>query len=48
MRDALRQALKQLEIADMEQKQIDGYARNPVEAGEFDVWVDEQHWQGSP
>ena len=47
LRDALRQALKQLEIAEMERQQIEGYKSHPVEPGEFDVWLDEQHWQES-
>ncbi len=45
LRDALRRALKQLQIAAMEQQQIDGYKRYPTEPDEFDVWQDEQLWQ---
>lgn len=42
LRDALQQALKQLQIVAMEQQHIAGYERYPVEQGEFDVWISEQ------
>jgi metal-responsive CopG/Arc/MetJ family transcriptional regulator len=45
MRKALLQALKQLQIAVMEQQHIAGYERYPVEPGEFDVWETEQVWE---
>lgn len=47
IRQALRLALRQLQVAEMEQKHAEGYARFPVEPGEFDVWEAEQAW-GEP
>jgi metal-responsive CopG/Arc/MetJ family transcriptional regulator len=44
IRDALIQALQRYKTAQLEQKQADGYARHPVEPGEFDVWENEQNW----
>jgi metal-responsive CopG/Arc/MetJ family transcriptional regulator len=43
-RDALRQALKALQIRKLEEKQRQGYARKPVGKGEFSVWEREQNW----
>lgn len=43
-RDALRRSLARLEREDLERRQREGYARQPVEAGELDVWEDEQAW----
>jgi len=43
-RDALRRSLARLEREDLERQQREGYARQPVESGEFDVWEDEQAW----
>lgn len=45
LRDALHQALKQLQIAAMERQHVVGYERHPVEPNEFDVWQDEQVWE---
>ncbi len=45
LREALRQALKQLQITAMEQQQIAGYKRYPTQPDEFDVWQNEQVWQ---
>jgi metal-responsive CopG/Arc/MetJ family transcriptional regulator len=47
IRDALRLALRRYEIARMEQQHAEGYARVPVEIGEFDVWETEHAW-GEP
>jgi metal-responsive CopG/Arc/MetJ family transcriptional regulator len=44
MREALQLALRQRRIKEMERKQAEGYARHPVEPGEFDVWEAEQTW----
>jgi Ribbon-helix-helix protein, copG family len=44
IRDALENAVRQLEIQVLEQKQAEGYRRFPVEPGEFDVWESEQEW----
>lgn len=42
IREALALALRHYQILEMEQKQAEGYARHPVEPGEFDIWQDEQ------
>jgi metal-responsive CopG/Arc/MetJ family transcriptional regulator len=47
IREALQLALWQHKMAEMERKQAEGYARHPVEPGEFDGWEDEQAW-GEP
>ena len=47
IREALEQALQRYAIAEMEKKHAEGYARQPVEPGEFDVWEDQQAWGGS-
>ena len=44
IREALELALKRYAIAELERKHAEGYARYPVEAGEFDVWEAEQAW----
>lgn len=48
MRDALQQALRQMEIANLERQQIAGYKQYPVESGEFDIWYEEQIWEDKP
>lgn len=47
IREALALAVQRHTIAEMERKHAEGYARHPVEPGEFDVWQDEQAW-GQP
>ena len=47
IREALELALRRHAIAEMERKHAEGYARQPVEAEEFDVWEDEQAWGAS-
>ncbi len=47
IREALQLALWQYTIQEMEGKHADGYARHPVEPGEFDVWEAEQAWSES-
>jgi metal-responsive CopG/Arc/MetJ family transcriptional regulator len=44
IREALELALQRYAIAEMEKKHAEGYARHPVEPGEFDVWEAEQAW----
>jgi metal-responsive CopG/Arc/MetJ family transcriptional regulator len=44
IRTALQLALRQHAIAQMERKHAEGYARHPVQPGEFDGWEDEQVW----
>ncbi len=43
-RDALRHELCLIEQREMEEKHRLGYARNPVESGEFSDWEEEQVW----
>lgn len=47
IRDALEAELRRIRIREAEARHIEGYARNPVAPGEFDVWLEEQDW-GSP
>ena len=42
--EALQLALRRYKILELERKQAEGYAKYPVEPGEFDVWLDEQAW----
>lgn len=44
IREALQLALRQHRILKMEQQQAEGYAKYPVQPGEFDVWIAEQAW----
>jgi len=46
-RDALRRALVDLRVADLEESHRRGYARSPVREGEFSLWEEEQEW-GEP
>ena len=43
-RDALRVALREVRLRDMEKRQREGYAKAPVRKGEFDRWEWEQVW----
>lgn len=45
IREALIQALQHYRIEQLEQKHAEGYARHPVEPGEFDIWENEQAWE---
>ena len=47
IREALELALQRHAMAEMEKKHAEGYARHPVEPGEFDVWEGEQAWGAS-
>jgi metal-responsive CopG/Arc/MetJ family transcriptional regulator len=44
IRSALKLAIKRHEIREMEKRHAIGYAKYPVEKGEFDIWQDEQVW----
>jgi metal-responsive CopG/Arc/MetJ family transcriptional regulator len=44
IREALRQAMEYYRVAELERQHAAGYARHPVEPGEFDLWQDEQQW----
>ena len=43
-RDALREALKKVRIAELERKHREGYERRPAKNDEFSVWEAEQVW----
>ncbi len=43
-REALRSALKEARIRDLESKHREGYKRKPVKRGEFSDWESEQVW----
>ena len=43
-RHALRSALKEVRVRDLESKHREGYKRKPVKRGEFSDWESEQVW----
>jgi predicted transcriptional regulator len=43
-RDALRSALKELQVKKLESRHREGYKRKPVKRGEFSDWEAEQAW----
>ncbi len=43
-REALRQAIKQIELEKRERKHREGYARRPISSEEFSDWEEEQVW----
>lgn len=47
IRQALCQAMDLRRVAQLERQHAAGYARHPVEPGEFDAWENEQQW-GEP
>jgi metal-responsive CopG/Arc/MetJ family transcriptional regulator len=47
IREALQLALWRHRLTELERKHAEGYARHPVEPGEFDGWEAEQVW-GEP
>ncbi|MDO8969841.1 MAG: CopG family transcriptional regulator [Saprospiraceae bacterium] len=44
IRKALEETLRQMAVEELEQKQAEGYRRQPVTPGEFDIWQSEQAW----
>jgi len=44
IREALQLALRQYKIRHLEEQHALGYAKHPVEPGEFDAWETEQAW----
>ncbi len=44
IRDALEAAIQRQRIRDAEARHVEGYAREPVTRGEFDIWLGEQDW----
>lgn len=47
IRQALETEIRRQHIRDEETRHAEGYARQPVAPGEFDVWLDEQEWGAS-
>lgn len=43
-RDALRSAIKQQQVAELERRHRRGYESHPVRADEFAAWEAEQQW----
>lgn len=43
-RDALRQAIRRLQVRRLEEKHRKGYARKPVAEDEFAIWESDQQW----
>ena len=43
-REALRFALKEVRMRELESKHREGYRRKPVKRGEFSDWESEQVW----
>lgn len=43
-REALRSALKEIRIKELESKHREGYKQKPVRRGEFSNWEAEQVW----
>ncbi len=44
IRASVQYYLERLRIKKLEKQHRDGYLKQPVAAGEFDVWEDEQVW----
>lgn len=47
IRDALEAEIRRQRVREEEARHAAGYARHPIESGEFDVWHEEQDW-GAP
>jgi metal-responsive CopG/Arc/MetJ family transcriptional regulator len=43
-REALRSALKEVRVKELESRHREGYKRKPVKHGEFGDWESEQVW----
>ena len=43
-REALRSALKEVRVKELELRHREGYQRKPVRRGEFSEWESEQVW----
>lgn len=44
IRKALESEIQRQHILAEETRHAEGYARNPVAPGEFDIWLSEQDW----
>jgi predicted transcriptional regulator len=47
IRAALEAEIRRQQIQEDEIRHVEGYARKPTVAGEFDVWLSEQDWGAS-
>ncbi len=47
IQQSLEAALHQQEVLAQENRHAEGYARNPVQPGEFDEWEDVRVWEQS-
>ncbi|MFT4178257.1 MAG: ribbon-helix-helix domain-containing protein [Thermomonas sp.] len=45
IREAVVLALRRQAIEELEARHAEGYRRQPVKPGEFDVWANEQAWE---
>ena len=43
-REALRRALRDMQVKELEEKHQRDYAQLPITEGEFSVWEEEQEW----
>jgi metal-responsive CopG/Arc/MetJ family transcriptional regulator len=44
IRDALQAEIRRERVSEAESRHAAGYQRQPVAAGEFDLWVNDQDW----
>ena len=44
IRKAVEDELSRQRILELERQHAEGYAKHPVQPGEFDVWLGEQSW----
>jgi hypothetical protein len=44
IKESLIHYLHKLKIKEMEKRRREGYSKQPIEKGEFDVWEGEQVW----
>ncbi len=43
-RKALKNAINNIKVKELEKKQIKGYLKHPIDKNEFNVWENEQDW----
>jgi metal-responsive CopG/Arc/MetJ family transcriptional regulator len=47
IRQALESEIRRQRVREAEARHVEGYVRNPVAPGEFDVWLNQQDWGAS-
>ena len=47
IRQALEAEIRRQRVREDEARHVEGYVRNPVAPGEFDVWLNQQDWGAS-